>query len=76
MTGIEVLEFAGTLVTEVQVPSRQPRHLKSWVRFSRGIEQCARQFVPKDIEHQNSGFWSRAFAAVVEVRVTASADVR
>ena len=55
VTEIEVFESAGALVTEVQVPSRQPGNVKSWVRISRGISQHARQFVLKDTEHQSSG---------------------
>ena len=35
MTGIEVFESAGTLVVQVQVLSRHPGNLKSWVRISR-----------------------------------------
>ena len=39
---------------EVQVPSRQPGHVKSWVRISQSVEQHARQFIPEDTEHQGS----------------------
>ena len=45
VSGIEVFESA----------SRQPGHCESWERVSRGIEQDARQSVPTDTEHQNSG---------------------
>ena len=54
-SGIKIFAYTGTLVTEVPVPSRQPGNLKSWVCVSRGIEQCARQFVPTDTAHQNCG---------------------
>ena len=55
VTRIEVFESARVLLIEVQVPSRQPEHVKSRERISRGIEQFARQHIPKDTEHQNSG---------------------
>ena len=55
VTGIDVFDSAGILVTEVQVPSRQARNLKSWVHLSRGTEEHARQLILNDIEHQNSG---------------------
>ena len=42
LTEIEVFASAGALVREVQVPSRQPGDLKSWVRITRGIEQRVR----------------------------------
>ena len=47
VTEIEVFESAGALVLEVQGPSQQQGHVKSWVRISRGIEQYARQSVPE-----------------------------
>ena len=46
LTGIEVFESAGWVI-EVQVPSRQPRNVKSWERISRGVEQYARHFFLK-----------------------------
>ena len=55
VTGSEVFESAGTLVTEEQVPSRQPGNLKSWVRMSRGNEQYGRNFNPEETDQQNSG---------------------
>ena len=45
VTGIEVFESAGALVLEVEVPSRQQGHVKSWVRVSRGVEQHARHLI-------------------------------
>ena len=53
VTGIEVFRSAGTLVIEVQVPSQQPGNEKSWVRTSRVIGQCARQFTPTETDHRN-----------------------
>ena len=47
VTEIEVFESAGALVLEVQEPSQQQGHVKSWVRISQGIEQYARQSVPE-----------------------------
>ena len=44
------------------------------VSHEEGIEQNARQFIPKDTEHQNSG--AVAFASVFELRATASTDAR
>ena len=45
-TEIDVFEYATASVLEVQVPSRQPRNVKSWVRILRGIDQYVRQFIP------------------------------
>ena len=47
VTEIEVFESAGALVLEVQGPSLQQGHVKSWVRISEGIEQHARQSIPE-----------------------------
>ena len=66
------LESAGASAKEKLVQSRQPRNLKSWVRTSRGIEKHARQFILEDTDRQDFG--NRAFAAVVELRPTASTD--
>ena len=55
VTEIEVFESAGTLVKEVQAPSRQPGNSKSWIRISQGIEKYARQFLHEITEHQNTG---------------------
>ena len=55
VTEIDVFDSAGTLGIEVQVPSRQQGNVKSWVRISRGVEQYAGQFIPKETEYQGSG---------------------
>ena len=55
VTGFEVFVSSGTLVKEVQVPSRQPGNLKSWARISRALEQSARQFTLTDTDSRNSG---------------------
>ena len=73
VTEIEVFKFAEAVVIEVQLPSRQPGHVKSWVRSSRGVHRHARLFTPKVTEPK---FWSRAFASVIELRATASTDAR
>ena len=49
----EVFKSAGTLVTELQVPS-QFGNLKSWVRISRGLDKHARHCLPTETDHQNS----------------------
>ena len=46
VTEIEVFKFAEAVVIEVQLPSRQPGHVKSWVGSSRGVHRHARLFTP------------------------------
>ena len=54
VTGIEVLQAAGTLFIGVQVPSRQPRNSKFWVHIYRRLAQYAPQFIPKETDHKIS----------------------
>ena len=52
VTEIEVFKFAEAVVIEVQLPSRQPGNVKSWVCISRGVQRHPRLFTPKVTEHQ------------------------
>ena len=54
VTGIEVLQGAGTWLIEVQVPPQQPGNSKSWVRKSWRIQQYAQTFIPTETDHQTS----------------------